>query len=123
MRPKFRETLWFKKGVKDAEAAQEADPHDIMAPKAADMMPIEDRYDDGAEPVNLVDSVAFGVHTGKTEYMPKLATGQHAPLDEADEVNEGLMVKDLKAGRKRVFAALGVGAVLVLAVVIMFVAS
>ena len=43
MRPKFRETLWFKKGVKDAEAAQEADPHDIMAPKAADMMPIEDR--------------------------------------------------------------------------------
>ncbi|CAN5134769.1 hypothetical protein BH11MYX1_BH11MYX1_52690 [soil metagenome] len=123
MRPKFRETLWFKKGVKDAEAAQEADPHDIMAPKAVDMMPIEDRYDDGAEPVNLVDSVAFGVHTGKTEYMPKLEAGEPAPLAEADGVNEGLIVRDLKAGRKRVFAAIGLGAALVVAAVIMVAAS
>ena len=36
MRPKFRETLWFKKGEKDAQVAAETDPHDTMAPKAAE---------------------------------------------------------------------------------------
>lgn len=121
MKPTFRETLWFKRGVQDAEAAQAADPDDIMAPKAVDLMPIEDRYNNGAE-LNLVDSVDFGLHTGKTEYLPKLATAP-APLDHAHDVNEGLLVKDLKAGRKRVFAAIGVGAALVVAVVVMVAAS
>jgi hypothetical protein len=122
MKPTFRETLWFKRGIQDAEAAQAADPDDVMAPKAADLMPIEDRYNNGAE-LNLVDSVDFGLHTGKTEYMPKLTTDPHAPLDHAHGVNEDLIIKDLKAGRKRVFAAIGVGAALVIAVVVMVAAS
>lgn len=122
MKPKFRETLWFKRGVQDAEAAEVADPDDILAPQATDLMPIEDRYHNGGE-LNLADSVDFGLHTGKTEYMPKLATDPRAPLDHAHDVNEGLLVKDLKAGRKRVFVAIGVGAALVVAVVVMVAAS
>ena len=120
MRPKFRETLWFKKGEKDAQVAAETDPHDIMAPKAADLLPIEDRYNDDQENLAAGDSVTFGIHTGRTEYLPK--TGNMIPLDgdEADPIDEGLMVKDLKRGRMKVFAVIAGGAVLVMAVIVAF---
>jgi hypothetical protein len=118
MRAKFRETLWFKKGEKDAQVAAETDPHDVMAPKAADMMPIEDRYNDDQEDLAPIDSVAFGIHTGRTEYLPTL-TATH---DGSDPIDESLMVKDLKRGRRKVFAMIGAGAVAVLAVVVAFVA-
>jgi hypothetical protein len=119
MRPKFRETLWFKKGERDAQVAAETDPHDVMAPKAADLMPIEDRYNDDQEDLAPMDSIAFGIHTGRTEYMPTLAI---ATSDDADPVDEALMVKDLKRGRRKVFAMIGAGAVAVVAVVVAFVA-
>ena len=118
MRPKFRETLWFKKGEKDAQVAAETDPHDTMAPKAADLMPIEERYNDAQEDLAPIDSIAFGIHTGRTEYLPKHT---HAGGEEADPVDESLMVKDLKRGRKRVLAMIGAGAVAVVAVVAAFV--
>jgi len=118
MRAKFRETLWFKKGEKDAQVAAETDPHDVMAPKAADLMPIEDRYNDDQEDLAPIDSIAFGIHTGRTEYLPTL-TATH---DGADPVDEDLMVKDLKRGRRKVFAMIGAGAVAVVAVVVAFVA-
>ncbi|MEO8843629.1 MAG: hypothetical protein ABI591_16595 [Kofleriaceae bacterium] len=118
MRAKFRETLWFKKGEKDAQVAAETDPHDVMAPKAADLMPIEDRYNDDQEDLAPIDSVAFGIHTGRTEYLPTLA----ATSDGSDPVDEGLMVKDLKRGRRKVFAMIGAGAALVVGVVVAFAA-
>ena len=72
MRAKFRETLWFKKGEQDAKVADEAvAAGDLLAPQAVDMLPIEDRYEDDGS-VAATDSVAFGIHTGKTEYMPKV---------------------------------------------------
>ena len=112
MRPKFRETLWFKKGEKDAQIAADTDPHDTMAPKAADLLPIEDRYNDDQEQLEPSDSIAFGVHTGRTEYISK----DIVPA-EGHAVNEGAMVKDLKRGRMKVFAAIGAGAVLVVGVI------
>jgi hypothetical protein len=118
MRAKFRETLWFKKGEKDAQVAAETDPHDVMAPKAADLMPIEDRYNDDQEDLAPIDSIAFGIHTGRTEYLPTLTVTN----DGADPVDEGLMVKDLKRGRRKVFAMIGAGAAAVVAVVVAFVA-
>jgi hypothetical protein len=118
MRAKFRETLWFKKGEKDAQVAAETDPHDVMAPKAADLMPIEDRYNDDQEALAPMDSVAFGIHTGRTEYLPTLTAIQAGD----DPVDEDLMVKDLKRGRRKVFAMIGAGAVAVVAVVVAFVA-
>lgn len=117
MRPKFRETLWFKKGQQDAAVAEQMMPGDVMAPDKVDLLPIEDRYQHDQGDIDASDSVAFGLHTGRTEYMPKLGA---APV-EGDEVDEGLMVKDLKRGRKKVFAFIGAGAVLVVAVVIAFV--
>ena len=56
----FRETLWFKKGELDIQAAQ--DPDGLGA---ADLLPVEDRYaDDGT--LAPADTAAFGVQTALT---------------------------------------------------------
>ncbi|MEO8552866.1 MAG: hypothetical protein ABI678_22965 [Kofleriaceae bacterium] len=116
MRTKFRETLWFKKGQQDAAVAESVQTGDVMAPDKVDLLPIEDRYQQDQGGVDASDSVAFGLHTGRTEYMPKLGA---QPI-EGDEVDESAMVKDLKRGRGKVFAVIGAGAVVVVAVVIAF---
>jgi hypothetical protein len=116
MRTKFRETLWFKKGQQDAAVAESLDAADAMAPDKVDLLPIEDRYQHEQGGLSPSDSVAFGLHTGRTEYMPKLGV---API-EGDQVDEGAMVKDLKRGRAKVYAMIGAGAAIVVAVVIAF---
>lgn len=119
MRTKFRETLWFKKGQQDAAVAESLDTGDAMAPDKVDLLPIEDRYLHEQGGVDASDSVAFGLHTGRTEYMPKLgAAPSEGPT--TDAVDEGAMVKDLKRGRARVIAAIGAGAAIIVAVVIAF---
>jgi len=118
MRTKFRETLWFKKGQQDAAVAESLDVADVMAPDKVDLLPIEDRYQQDQGGVEASDSVAFGLHTGRTEYMPKLGV---API-EGDEVDESAMVKDLKRGRAKVIAAISAGAAIIVAVVIAFAA-
>lgn len=65
---KFRETLWFKKGLLDADAASRASADE---PAAADTLPIEDRYlDDGS--ITPSDSRQFGLHTGTTQPLPTI---------------------------------------------------
>ena len=118
MRTKFRETLWFKKGQQDAAVAESLDAADMMAPDKVDLLPIEDRYQQDQGGVEASDSVAFGLHTGRTEYMPKLGAG--ALSIDGDEVDEGAIVKDLKRGRAKVIAAISAGAAIIVAVVIAF---
>ncbi|MEP6860571.1 MAG: hypothetical protein ABJE66_08130 [Deltaproteobacteria bacterium] len=117
MRTKFRETLWFKKGQQDAAVAESLDAADMMAPDKVDLLPMEDRYQQDQGGVEASDSVAFGLHTGRTEYMPKLGG---APSIDGDEVDETAIVKDLKRGRAKVIAAISAGAAIVVAVVIAF---
>lgn len=65
---KFRETLWFKKGLLDADLASRAT---VGEPTSVDTLPIEDRYlDDGS--VSSDDSLAFGLHTGNTQPIPNV---------------------------------------------------
>jgi len=116
VRTKFRETLWFKKGHQDAAVAESVVAADPLEPDKVDLLPIEDRYQHDQGGVDASDSVAFGLHTGRTEYMPKLGA---APVD-GHEVDESAMVKDLKRGRAKVFAMIGAGAAIVVAVVIAF---
>ncbi len=118
MKAKFRETLWFKKGVLDAQVAAEADPTDVTALTAADLLPIEDRYDDKRDPLSAGDSLTYGIHTGTTEYLPVLDEGGAV---EGHPIDERALVIDLKAGRKRVLAAIGVGAMMIVAAVLAFV--
>jgi hypothetical protein len=112
MRAKFRETIWFKKGEQDAQVRDEAvAAGDLFAPNAVDLMPIEDRYDDDGN-VRPSDSRMFGIHTGTTEYMPRLGD-----VGTDHEVDEHTLVRDLKRGRFKIFAAMG-GAVVVIAVAV-----
>src|SRR5258705_13338678 len=73
----FRETLWFKKGMLDLEQAEAAGADDLH-PRAADLLPIEDRYlDDGS--VTRDDSNGFSVPTGRTAFVPGI--GDESPAE------------------------------------------
>lgn len=111
---KFRETLWFKKGELDAEAAQDAarDADDLL-PGAVDLLPVDDRYlDDGG--VTRGDSVEFGVHSGTTQHLacldrePLGARVRGAGEDGGVDVRD--LVGEMKRGRRAVFAAMGAAA-------------
>jgi hypothetical protein len=114
---KFRETLWFLKGHEDQDAADEAARSgDLLAPDAVDLLPIEDRYlDDGN--VDPGHSNTFGLHTGTTEYLTPIV----APDPGGTTLNEKALIGDLKRGRIRAIAAIGAGAVAIVAVVMMYV--
>jgi hypothetical protein len=86
--PKFRETLWFKKGELDAEeAALAAEGDDDLRPEAVDLLPVEDRY---CGKVHESDTSKFGVHAGTTQAVgvERRAAGEVAAVSEADLVAE-----------------------------------
>jgi hypothetical protein len=110
MMANFRETLWFKKGELDVQAAQ--DPGGLGA---ADLLPVEDRYaDDGS--VAATDTTAFGVHSGKTQSLEMLK--QTRAMEPVGDVPPEL-VSELKRGRLPVFAAIGGALVLIVLLVAM----
>jgi hypothetical protein len=74
---RFSETLWFKKGDADADAAAS----DASAERAAvDTLPIEDRYNDDGS-VTRGDLDRYTLRSGMTGEVPRLrpptATGTH----------------------------------------------
>jgi hypothetical protein len=103
----FRETLWFKKGELDVQAAQ--DPEGLGA---ADLLPVEDRYaDDGT--LAAADTAAFGVHSGQTQSLETLDHSRiTAPVGDVPPS----LVSELKRGRLPIFAAIG-GALVVLVLI------
>ena len=92
----FRETLWFKKGLLDADLAHEAvRSGDSLAPGAVDLLPIEDRYlDDGS--VSAADSAALSLGADVTR---KLGVIQLGPIDDG--------AHERKRRRTRAFAMVG----------------
>lgn len=111
MRKKFRETLWFKKGV-EAEVACE--PAAQVAPDEEVtnvLLPVEDRYlEDGS--LRPSDSQLFGLHTGTTQAMHPvdIVRLMHAPVAEAGVagVPERALIAEMKHGRRMVFAMIAV---------------
>ena len=108
MRKKFRETLWFKKGV-EAEVACE--PAAQVAPDEEVtnvLLPVEDRYlEDGS--LRPSDSQLFGLHTGTTQAMQPIdivrlmhAGGGHDTGSAG--VPERALIAEMKHGRRMVFA-------------------
>ena len=108
----FRETLWFKKGDLDVQAAEQAaqDPESLGA---SDLLPVEDRYlDDGS--IAADDTRSFGVHTGQTQSLEALKkTTQMQPVGDVPVQ----LISEMKRGRLPVLAAIG-GALLVLVVIV-----
>ena len=82
----FRETNWFKLGELALDEGEEA----------AVPLPIEDRY---SEPVSADDSKAFGLHTGKTEYVKVLTD-----IEPSNNVAMKTLVGEMKHSKSRMLA-------------------
>lgn len=100
MRTGFRTTLWFKKGLLDAEAARTAAASgDALQPSAFDLIPVEDRYaDDGS--ITAEDHAWLSLASGTTEALPRHADAVSLPGD------VDVLVHDLTQDRYRMFVAI-----------------
>jgi hypothetical protein len=112
--PSFRETLWFKAGLREEVAAAAAAGTDAEPPSSR-LLPLEDRY---------LDDAAL---TSDDRAQLSLRTGQTTPLARPDvtfpepPVPVTTLVGELKRGRGRIIAMIAAttvcigGAVLLLA--------
>ena len=119
---KFRETMWFKKGDLDAQAAVAAAEErartgkDVSADKA-DSLPMDERYkDDGS--ISRGDKEKYSLRTGGTQMMA--AVRQDPSL--SGKVSEDALIGEMKGGRSRVLIAIVV-AVVALALIIVLAAT
>ncbi len=120
---RFRETLWFKKGNDDAEAAQQRKKRGTLDPGGVDQLPIEDRYEEDGT-LTAIDTAQWSVKTGVTQAISPMGDAELADLAamaEGTGVNAKVLVTEMKAGRGKVFAMIGASAVAVAVVVAMFV--
>ena len=119
---KFRETMWFKKGDLDVQAAQAAAEErartgkDVAADKA-DSLPMDERYkDDGS--ITRGDKEKYSLRTGATQMMQSLRPDQ---INEPNsKVSEDALIGEMKKGRGLIM--IGIAVLLVLIVVIVIVA-
>ena len=118
---RFRETMWFKKGELDAEAAEAAAAEHArtgaITTDKADHLPIDERYkDDGS--LSRSDKEKYSLRTGAT--MSNLAV-QDPGASSSHKVSESALIDELKSGRNRVLAiiaAVVVAIVLLIALIV-----
>ncbi len=118
----FRETMWFKKGDLDAQAAVAAAEERARTGKdasndKADSMPIDERYrDDGS--ISRGDKEKYSLRTGGTQMMAAVkdtgASGSQA------KVSEDALIGEMKQGRGKVFALIAAAVALVVVIVFLF---
>jgi hypothetical protein len=122
---KFRETMWFKKGDLDAQAAQTAAEEAAKTGKVdsndkADSLPIDERYkDDGS--ISRGDKEKYSLRTGATQMMAALKD-KDAGATGSSKISEDALIGEMKGGRTLIFVGIGVG-VLILILLIVFIAS
>jgi serine/threonine-protein kinase len=116
---KFRETLWFKKGDLDVQAAVEAAEarartgKDVVGDRA-DSLPIDERYkDDGS--VSRGDKDKYSLRTGATQMM----TAVRDPAASASKVSEEALIGELKAGRGKVIGLIALAVVALAAIALL----
>ena len=102
---KFRETMWFKKGELDADAAQTAaDERETTGTSTADdkvdTLPIDDRYkDDGT--ISRGDAEKYSLRTGGTQMMAAVRDpGASAAGASMTGVSADALIDEMKGGRK-----------------------
>ena len=117
---KFRETMWFKKGDLDTQAAiaaaeERARTGKDVAPDKADSLPMDERYkDDGS--ISARDKEKYSLRTGGTQMMQAMRDGGPAA---APKVSEDELIGEMKSGRKAVMIAIVIGIAAVIAIVVM----
>jgi hypothetical protein len=118
---KFRETMWFKKGELDAQAAETAADErakggDANAGDKADSLPIDERYkDDGS--ISRGDKEKYSLRTGATQMM---AAVKDEPAAGPSRVSEDALIGEMKGGRNTVLIVLVAAVVAIGLVVFLF---
>jgi hypothetical protein len=122
-RSQFRDTLWFKKGELDAQAAQAAAEEravgNDLAHDKSDMLPIDERYkDDGT--LSRTDKEKYSLRTG--------ATSGHAAMRDpavsasmSSKVSEDALIGEMKGGRRLVLAIIAIGVIVVALIILLLV--
>lgn len=120
---KFRETLWFKKGDLDVQAALAAAEErsrtgaEASADKA-DTLPIDERYkDDGS--LTHGDTERYSLRTGATQTLRALPSDGNV---DAANVSPDALIDEMKGGRTKIIAGVVI-AVLALIAIILFAAK
>jgi hypothetical protein len=118
---KFRETMWFKKGDLDAQAAVAAAEERARTGKdagkdKADSKPIDERYkDDGS--ITRGDKEKYSLRTGDTAMMPSLKHQQGASQSLA-KVSEDDLIGEMKGLPIWIKIAIPVGVIALVIVII-----
>jgi serine/threonine-protein kinase len=118
---KFRETMWFKKGDLDVQAAQAAAEEQARTGKVADKdradsLPLDERYkDDGS--ISRADKEKYSLRTGSTMMM-SAAHAQRPPDGGASKVSEDALIGEMKRGRLLVILAIVIAVAAVIGVVV-----
>jgi hypothetical protein len=117
---KFRETMWFKKGDLDAEAATRAAEEAARTGKTvdqdkADSLPIDERYkDDGS--ITRGDKDKYSLRSGATQAMPAMNKQQRGG---SSKVSEDALVSEMKGGRGPILIAIIVGVIAIVGIVLL----
>ncbi|HEU0034449.1 MAG TPA: serine/threonine-protein kinase [Kofleriaceae bacterium] len=116
---KFRETMWFKKGELDAQAAQAAAEEraktgkELAGTDKADSLPIDERYkDDGS--ITRSDKEKYSLRTGATQMMSAVREGRETG---SNKVSEDALIGEMKSGRSWVLIAIIIAIVVGAAIV------
>jgi serine/threonine protein kinase len=121
---KFRETMWFKKGDLDTQAAVAAAEErartgkDVAADKA-DSLPMDERYkDDGS--ISRGDKEKYSLRTGATQMMAALRAGEAPPgASGSHKVSEDALIGEMKGGRSKVLIAIVIGVVAIVLLIVL----
>jgi hypothetical protein len=120
---KFRETMWFKKGDLDAQAAVAAAEERARTGKdstgdKADSLPMDERYkDDGS--ISRGDKEKYSLRTGGTQMMPAMKDNAASSMG---RVSEDALIGEMKSGRGKIIMIV-VGALLVVGLLVAYFAT
>ena len=118
---KFRETMWFKKGDLDAQAAvaaaeERARTGKVVDQDKADSLPIDERYkDDGS--ISRSDKEKYSLRTGSTMMMDAVRDPLRQDKPRGGNVSEDALIGEMKGGRNPVLIAIAIGIMLIAAIV------
>jgi hypothetical protein len=116
----FRETMWFKKGELDAQAAQAAAEEHARTGRVtvdkSDLLPIDERYkDDGS--LSRTDKELYSLRTGATVSTAAVRADSHPGA--SHRVSEDALIGEMKGGRNRIIAIIAVAVVAVILLILL----
>ncbi|HEX4422297.1 MAG TPA: protein kinase, partial [Kofleriaceae bacterium] len=121
---KFRETMWFKKGELDAEAAQAAAAERARTGKdgadQTDQLPIDERYkDDGS--LSRSDKEKYSLRTGATMSTKALRESGSSKIagKGSDKISEDELINEMRGGRNKLLAVVAVGVVVLVLLIVL----